>query len=71
VEPASWAQVAHVTTGDIVMSVDGTPTPDAAAIEKVMKAVKEHKQKRVVFFIRRGIHTLFLELEPGWEGAEG
>jgi serine protease Do len=70
VEPASWAQVAHVTTGDILISVDGTPTPDAKTIETVMKLVKEKKQKRVVFFVRRGIHTQFLELEPGWEDLE-
>ena len=70
VEAASWAQVAHVTTGDILMSIDSTPTPDAKSVEAAMKAVKEKKQKRVVFFVRRGIHTQFLELEPGWEDLE-
>jgi len=70
VETASWAQVAHVTVGDILLAVDGKPTADAASIEKVMKSVKEKKQKRVVFFIRRGIHTMFLELEPGWDVLE-
>src|SRR3954449_8644288 len=70
VEPASWAQVAHVTTGDILISVDGKPTPDAGAIETVMKSVKQKKQKHVVFFVRRGIHTMFLELEPGWDEGE-
>ena len=67
VETAGWAQVAHVTMGDIVLSVDGKATPDAAAMERVMKGVKERKAKRVVFFVKRGIHTMFLELEPGWE----
>ena len=67
VEPASWAQVAHVAVGDILVSVDHKPTPDAASIESVMKSVKGKKQKRVVFFVRRGIHTMFLELEPGWD----
>lgn len=67
VEPAGWAQVARVNTGDILITVDGQPTPDVASLEKVMKAVKERKQKRVVFFVRRGIHTTFLELEPGWD----
>jgi serine protease Do len=70
VETAGWAQVARVVTGDILISVDGKPTPDAAAIESAMKAVKEKKQKRVVFFVRRGIHTMFLELEPGWDVLE-
>jgi S1-C subfamily serine protease len=63
-EPAGWAQVAHVATGDILISVDGKPTADAASIEIVMKSVKERKQKRVVFFVRRGIHTMYLEIEP-------
>ena len=66
-EPAGWAQVARVTVGDILMNVDGRATPDVASLEKIMKSVKDRKQKRVVFFVRRGIHTTFLELEPGWE----
>ena len=70
VEPAGWAQVARVNTGDILVTVDGRPTPDAASLERVMKAVKDRKQKRVVFFVRRGIHTTFLELEPGWDVLE-
>jgi osmoprotectant transport system permease protein len=48
----------------------GKATPDAAAMERAMKGVKERKEKRVVFFVKRGIHTMFLELEPGWDVLE-
>jgi len=69
VDPAGWAQVARVAVGDILVSVDGRPTPDVDSLRKQMDRIKQTRQKRVVFFVRRGIHTTFLELEPGWVQA--
>jgi hypothetical protein len=69
VDPAGWAQVARVAVGDILVSVDGRPTPNVDALKSVMDRVKQRRQKRVVFFVKRGIHTTFLELEPGWDPA--
>jgi serine protease Do len=66
VETAGWAALAHVAVGDILLSVDGRPTPDIASLTQALKAVRDSKARRVVFFVRRGIHTLYLELEPNW-----
>ena len=70
VEMAGWAALAHVAIGDILLSVDGKATPDAAALEAAMKQIKQSRPKRVVFFVKRGIHTMYLELEPNWGGEK-
>jgi hypothetical protein len=56
--------------GDIVQSVDGATIVDAAALQARMAAIREKKPTRVVFFVRRGVHTLFVELEPDWAVAQ-
>jgi serine protease Do len=68
---AGWASLARVGAGDILLGIDGTPTPDVATAEKLLKAAAEQKQRRIVFFLRRGIHTRFAELEPNWTSMNG
>ena len=69
VENGGWAALAHLAVGDIVQSVDGTPVTDAAALKERMSGIHDKKPTRVVFFVRRGVHTLFVELEPDWAVA--
>jgi S1-C subfamily serine protease len=66
VESGGWAALAQLAAGDIVLAVDGKQIPDAAALEAYMKDVARRRPNRVVFFVRRGVHTLFLEVEPAW-----
>ena len=66
VEPAGWADLARLGGGDILMSIDGQPTPDIATLKKQLAAAKESHAKRLVLFVKRGVQTLFLELEPNW-----
>ncbi len=68
VNEGGWAAIARLAVGDLVLTVDGKTVPDAAAMEKVMKGIAKIKVERVVFFVLRGIHYLYVELEPGWEG---
>jgi serine protease Do len=64
---AGWASLAHVQVGDILLAVGGQPTPDVATAEKLLKALAKKKPHRFVLFVRRGVHSLFAELEPNWE----
>jgi serine protease Do len=66
VEMGGWAALAHLAVGDIVQSIDDHAVVDAAALQARMKAIEEKKPSRVVFFVRRGVHTLFVEIEPDW-----
>ncbi|MBU4461000.1 MAG: PDZ domain-containing protein [Verrucomicrobia bacterium] len=71
VERASTPALADLREGDILLSIDGVRTPDVGATGKALKAVAERKPRFVVLFVRRGIHTRYLELEPDWNGADG
>ncbi len=69
VEPAGWASLARVAPGDILMAVNNTPTPDVDSVERELTKAEKDRARRVVLFVRRGIHTLFLEMEPNWDGV--
>ncbi|MGD9646921.1 MAG: PDZ domain-containing protein [Pirellulales bacterium] len=70
VEPAGWASLAHLAGGDILLSIDGQPTPDIAALKTQLAAARESHAKRLVLFVRRGVQTVYLELEPNWSEIE-
>jgi hypothetical protein len=40
---------------------------DVASVEAALKSIQEIKPKAVVFKVVRGIHTMFLEVEPKWD----
>jgi S1-C subfamily serine protease len=67
VKNSGWASLAHVAVGDLLLSIDGAPTPDLAAAERLLKAAAEKKPRCLVFLLRRGVHTLFAEVEPTWD----
>jgi serine protease Do len=66
VENGGWAALAHLAVGDIVQSVDGVTVVDAASLQARMSQIHEKKPTRVVFFVKRGVQSLFVEVEPDW-----
>jgi serine protease Do len=66
VKNAGWAALAGLGSGDILLAVDGTGIESIAHLKTVMKDISERKPARVKFFVKHGIHTEFLELEPRW-----
>jgi len=71
VQTAGWAALAGLHAGDVLLRVDGEPVADIADLERRMDAIRQAQPKRVVFFIRRGIHSRFVELEPDWSNVPG
>ena len=66
VENGGWASLGSLRGEDFVIRVDGKPTPNVAELKAVLDGVRKEKPRRVVFFVRRGIHTLFCEIEPDY-----
>jgi serine protease Do len=66
VETGGWASLGGLHANDFLMSVDGKPTPTIDALKAILERVKKDKPRRVVFFVQRGIHTLFCEIEPDY-----
>ncbi len=63
---AGWAALAGLSSGDILLAIDGQPVAGIAELKATMKKLGETKPRRVAFFIKRGIRTQFIELEPKW-----
>jgi serine protease Do len=66
VSAGGWAALAGMGTGDVLFSVGAQPIDSIDALRNVMKDITHRKPARVKIFIKRGIYTAFLELEPKW-----
>jgi serine protease Do len=66
VSQGGWAALAGLGTGDVLFSVEGQSVDSIETLKRVMKEVSQSKPQRVKVFIKRGIYTAFLELEPKW-----
>lgn len=71
VEPGSWAQMAGLRLGDLVLRVAGEEIEDAASFEGVLARTLEDHPAIVPIQVRRGQRTHFVFIEPDWpDGAE-
>jgi serine protease Do len=70
VDAGGWASVGGLRADDLVLAVDGKTVRDVKELEKVLRPLKEKKPDDVVFFVRRGVQTLFVELQPRWGEAK-
>lgn len=61
-----WAAIAGLRDGDILISIDGESTPDITALKTKLAKVTAVKPRQTVFFVRRGIRSFFVEVEPRW-----
>ena len=52
-----------------ILKINGKTMSEVEFFEKSMNQWIQEKTKRIVFFVQRGIHTLFLELEPDWDNT--
>jgi S1-C subfamily serine protease len=66
VEPGGWAALARLGTGDVITAVDGEPIAGVDALAARLKAVAAARPAAIVFRVRRGVRTLFVEVEPTW-----
>jgi S1-C subfamily serine protease len=66
VPPGGWAAVSHLAVGDLIERVGQTPVGSVADFRT---AVGVRGREPLSLFVRRGVHTLFLEV-PGESSAE-
>jgi serine protease Do len=67
VKDGGWAAIGRLNTGDIITAIDGETVTDVLSLKEKMKHVAAEKRKTIVLRVARGIHTVFLELEPNWD----
>jgi serine protease Do len=71
IEPAGWTDLAGLQVGDIVLSLDGAAMRDVVTARQRLQQARDARPSRLVFFVRRGIRTLFVEVEPQWAAPNG
>jgi serine protease Do len=71
VRPGGWAALGQVHTGDLLLEINGAAMSDVTAVKDTMTKVAESMADSVVFKVLRGIHTVYIELEPRWDKKQG
>jgi serine protease Do len=61
-----WAQMAGLRVDDVILSVDGIPTPNVEAFEKAFERARKSRQSVITIFVRRGYRTHFVFIQPDW-----
>jgi serine protease Do len=67
VREGGWAALGHLADGDMLLTIDGDAVADVEAVQRKMAQVAQAKPRTVVFRVRRGIRTFFVELETSWK----
>jgi serine protease Do len=66
ITPAGWAALGGLTTGDMIVSIDGKSTDSIENLKTILADLEKNRRSPIVFFVRRGITTRYIELEPSW-----
>lgn len=67
VTPGGWAALGQLSVGDLLLDINGKPTPSSDDVHNLMEAIENEKPKSVIIRVLRGIHTNFLEINPKWD----
>jgi S1-C subfamily serine protease len=67
VREGGWAALGHLADGDLILEIAGTPTPDVAAVREKMREIARTRPAAVVFRVKRGIRTFFVEMQTSWK----
>jgi len=61
--PAGWADLAGITPGDLILSIEGHNTPTVKDVQDVLEKSEEKTGDSLVFFMQRGIYTQYVEVK--------
>jgi S1-C subfamily serine protease len=67
VRTGSWAELASLYVGDLILEVDGAPVKNVDELRQKLEAIAAAKKSVVVMKVLRGIQTAYLEFEPNWK----
>lgn len=67
IKSGSWAELGTLYVGDLILEVNGQAISKVDDLRRAMEQIASEKKSVVTIKVMRGIHTLFLELEPNWK----
>ncbi|HET6268037.1 MAG TPA: PDZ domain-containing protein, partial [Acidobacteriota bacterium] len=71
VERGGWASIAGLMEGDLIQEVNQRPVRTVADLQSLLDSAYSQRSKFVVLLVKRGIRTLFLEVQPIWQEGAG
>jgi serine protease Do len=66
ITPAGWAALGGLSAGDLLVAIDGKSTDSIETLKTILADLEKNRRSPIVFFVRRGITTRYIELEPTW-----
>jgi serine protease Do len=66
ITPAGWAALGGLSSGDLLVSIDGKSTDSIETLKTILADLEKNRRSPIAFFVRRGITTRYIELEPSW-----
>jgi serine protease Do len=66
VTPAGWAALGGLSAGDILVTLDGKTVDSIETLKPILADLEKNRRSPIVLFVRRGITTRYVELEPTW-----
>jgi len=67
VKPGSWAELGQLYVGDLILEVNGQPVTGVDDLRHEMEQIAAARKTVVKMKVLRGIHTVYLEMEPDWK----
>jgi S1-C subfamily serine protease len=67
VKPGSWAELANLYVGDLIVEADGQPVKNVDGLRQIMEKIAGERKPAVEMKVMRGIHGAYLEFEPDWK----
>jgi serine protease Do len=67
VREGGWAALGRLAVGDLLLGIDGQSVANVETVQQKMARIAEARPEAVVFRVRRGIRTFFVELQTGWQ----
>lgn len=66
VKHSGWAALGGLANGDILLTIDGQASDSIKTLKVQLDELEKAKRSPFVFFVKRGITTRYIELEPTW-----
>jgi len=66
VQRAGWVALAGGASGDILLSIDGEKVGSIDRLKEILRDLEANEPRHVVFKVKRGVYTGFIEVEPRW-----
>jgi serine protease Do len=66
VKSGGWAALGSLQVGDLIREINDQTVSDSASLGAILEAAMAERPASVVFKVRRGIYTVYVEVEPMW-----